>query len=142
MKKDALNKVYKVTAFNYPSSIVNVLNEAYSAPDYADSGEAIMEILKSFHAVNDINANVSFNRDGFLLEGASPQGSFAMATELEGESHVSNSLHSGVSSLDSNWYLDFKAYDNPDDGATLDAYTHYDVIFLVNAHTGQITRSY
>ena len=84
---------FRQGAYNYPSSQVSVLDGAYAGQNFHQAGEAIAEVLKSLHAVNSVDAEVSFDISLFLQEGStSNAGSFILATELEGKQNLRSIL--------------------------------------------------
>ncbi len=96
-------------------------------------GEAFTEVMKALHSVSAINAHTSLLAGQYIVEDAQTEairGSFVFALETESFSHRSDSVFSGISTLNTPVFVE-QRFEKVPDHMVLDCFVSYSTILQV-----------
>lgn len=105
-------------------------------------GQAFAELLKAFHAVNDTSVGCGIVKyinttTATPLPSTDADAAFILACELEGESHNSQTLFSGVSSLNDNIFCDL-SHHTTSGVFTSTTFGMYDAVMIWDMNAGTV----
>lgn len=99
---------------------------------------AFMHLMKCFHAVSDTQIGTTTMAYNTFFASTEPTSGFAIGIELEGETHVSNTLFSGPSTLSDNIFVD-TTHHTASGIYTSTAFVNYDMLVTFNLNDATVS---
>ena len=122
---------YRIEGKSYPSTPVSCLG---------GGGEALAEVVKSFHALHSTQLDCVFDSDDYKIETLSTTGAFVIGLDFEHEGG-SSSIISGMDTLNSNTFLELQGDGGNLLASTVNTYALHDLIVEFNMMDGTVNVS-
>ena len=122
---------YRIEGKSYPSTAVSCLG---------GGGEAMAEVVKSFHALHSTQLDCVFDADDYKIESLSTTGSFVIGLDFEHEGG-SSSIISGMDTLNSNTFLELQGDGGNVLASTVNTFALHDLIVEFNMLDGTVNVS-
>ena len=123
--------VYRIEGKSYPSTAVSCLG---------GGGEAMAEVVKSFHALHSTQLDCVFDADDYKIETLSTTGAFVLGLDFEHEGG-SSSIISGMDTLNSNTFLELQGDGGSVLAGTVNTFALHDLIVEFNMMDGTVNVS-
>ena len=122
---------YRIEGKSYPSTAVSCLG---------GGGEAMAEVVKSFHALHSTQLDCVFDADDYKIETLSTTGAFVLGLDFEHEGG-SSSIISGMDTLNSNTFLELQGDGGNVLASTVNTFALHDLIVEFNMLDGTVNVS-
>lgn len=120
---------YRIEGKSYPSTAVSCLG---------GGGEAMAEVVKTFHALHSTSLDCVFNSTDYKNQALTPTSAFVIGLDFEHETG-SNSIISGLDTLNSNTFVEFQGDGGSLLASTVNTFALHDLIVEFNMMDRTVT---